>query len=461
MRPLGFTAALCASLAVAFGQPSDSLRHYRNGETFFQQYNYQSAASEFRAALNGDLDPKWIEAASHIYLGKIFDLTGQHERAVNEFRLVLESGDNTHGALVEAATYLKQEEPLDLRLVPAGVYRAGQGVLGPVPILKTEPEYSEEARRAGLEGTVFVSAVVSEDGSPHEMQVTGSLGLGLDEKALEAVARWRFAPGTSDGRAVPVVASIAVDFLLPEKQSRWHLTRASFEPPPSASRPIFQTPYYPPGAGVSAVAIDEGWTISAVRRLATVTLQFDVDPNGSPVNFQVVKTSHSLWGEEAISLVSGWRFTPGAKDGVPVSVPVTLDLVWGPKVFSAPMLSQARRATNVQPIDATPAVPDVRPDVFGALKVLSTAAASYTDAARQAKLEGNVKLNILVGEDGVPRDIHVIEPLGLGLDEKAVAAISQWRFQPALVNGRAAAVPVVVEFFFRLNDSVPTAVILP
>jgi aminopeptidase N len=84
-----------------------SLPHYRIGEAFFLQGNYQSAANEFREALNGDLQPKWIEVWAHINLGNIFDITGQRERAVNEYKQAERTKDNTQGALEEAAKYLK------------------------------------------------------------------------------------------------------------------------------------------------------------------------------------------------------------------------------------------------------------------------------------------------------------------------------------------------------------------
>jgi aminopeptidase N len=85
-----------------------SLAHYRIAEIFFLQNNYQSAANAFREALNGDLEPKWTEVWSRINLGKIFDVTGQRERAVNEYNLALRTKDNTQGAQEEAAKYLKE-----------------------------------------------------------------------------------------------------------------------------------------------------------------------------------------------------------------------------------------------------------------------------------------------------------------------------------------------------------------
>jgi tetratricopeptide (TPR) repeat protein len=87
---------------------SSSLAHYRVGEVFFALRNYQSAANAFREALNGDLDPSWTEVWSHIYLGKIFDVTGQRERAVNEYQQAVRTKDNTQGAIDQANEYLKQ-----------------------------------------------------------------------------------------------------------------------------------------------------------------------------------------------------------------------------------------------------------------------------------------------------------------------------------------------------------------
>ncbi len=84
---------------------TSSLAHYRIGELFFRQNNYQSAANEFRAAINGDLEPKWTEVWSHVNLGKIFDVTGQRDRAVNEYKQAIRTHDNTGGAQEEAAKY--------------------------------------------------------------------------------------------------------------------------------------------------------------------------------------------------------------------------------------------------------------------------------------------------------------------------------------------------------------------
>lgn len=89
-------------------QKNSSMAHYRVGEVFFLQQSYQSAADEFRQAIQGDLNPKWIEVWAHIYLGKIFDISGQRERAVNEYTQGQRTRDNTQGAQDVISQLLKQ-----------------------------------------------------------------------------------------------------------------------------------------------------------------------------------------------------------------------------------------------------------------------------------------------------------------------------------------------------------------
>lgn len=86
---------------------NSSLAHYRIAEVFYLQRNFQSAANEYRDAINGDGEPRWTEVWSHIQLGKIFDVTGQRQRAVNEYRQAIQTNDNTQGAIDEARKYLE------------------------------------------------------------------------------------------------------------------------------------------------------------------------------------------------------------------------------------------------------------------------------------------------------------------------------------------------------------------
>ena len=98
--------------------------------------------------------------------------------------------------------------------VGGGVFRIGGGVSAPKAIYAPDPEYSEEARKAKFQGTVVLFVVVDEKGNPKDLRVIRPLGLGLDQKAIEAVEKWRFNPGKKDGKPVPVQATIEVNFRL-------------------------------------------------------------------------------------------------------------------------------------------------------------------------------------------------------------------------------------------------------
>ncbi|HEX2330287.1 MAG TPA: energy transducer TonB [Candidatus Angelobacter sp.] len=98
--------------------------------------------------------------------------------------------------------------------IGTGIFHIGNGVSAPRPIFTPEPEYSDEARQAKFQGIVSMWAVIGSDGHPRSLRIVRSLGMGLDEKALEAVRSWRFEPGMKDGHAVAVEMIVEVDFHL-------------------------------------------------------------------------------------------------------------------------------------------------------------------------------------------------------------------------------------------------------
>lgn len=98
--------------------------------------------------------------------------------------------------------------------IGGGVYRVGGGVSAPRLIYGPDPEFSEEARKAKYQGTVVLWAIVGTDGRVHEIRVQQSLGMGLDEKAIEAVRVWRFEPARKNGQPVAVQVNVEVNFRL-------------------------------------------------------------------------------------------------------------------------------------------------------------------------------------------------------------------------------------------------------
>jgi|SRR3954447_3097368 periplasmic protein TonB len=98
--------------------------------------------------------------------------------------------------------------------IGGGVFRVGGGVSAPKVTYQPDPEYSEEARKAKYQGVCVLSLIVGPDGKPREVKVARSLGLGLDEKAIEAVNQWKFEPAQKDGKPVAVAINVEVTFRL-------------------------------------------------------------------------------------------------------------------------------------------------------------------------------------------------------------------------------------------------------
>ena len=196
------------------------------------------------------------------------------------------------------------------------VLRPGPDVKAPFVVSKAKPEYSEEARLAKLEGSVLLSLVVGADGHPRDIQVARPLGLGLDENALENVRAWQFQPGTRNGTPVDVLVNEEVFFRPQRTLWDWHLMRAVFQTPPLGTRPVLTKVKFP-------ATVD-------LEKNASVTIAFDIAPNGIPVHLRVVKSSDKRWEMELLAAMGeGWRFRPGTVDGKPVAVPAWFEFVRG------------------------------------------------------------------------------------------------------------------------------------
>jgi TonB family protein len=98
--------------------------------------------------------------------------------------------------------------------IGGGAYRVGGGVSRPKPIYSPDPEFSDEARKNKYQGTVVLRLIVTADGRTSDIHVIRSLGMGLDEKAVEAARQWRFDPAKKDGRPVPVEVDMEINFRL-------------------------------------------------------------------------------------------------------------------------------------------------------------------------------------------------------------------------------------------------------
>lgn len=98
--------------------------------------------------------------------------------------------------------------------IGGGVFRVGGGVSAPRVLVNPSPDYSEEARKAKYQGTVVLWLIVDSNGKPRDVRVARSLGMGLDQKAIEAVRQWKFQPAMKDGTPVAVQINVEVNFHL-------------------------------------------------------------------------------------------------------------------------------------------------------------------------------------------------------------------------------------------------------
>jgi TonB family protein len=309
-------------------QPVSSLAALRAGEEFLKQHNFQAAAIEFAAAAKGDRDPAWTVVWSHVGLGRAFDASGQRERAVAEYHLALDTKDNTFGALGFANMYLwKAPAPDDASPSPTNP----DSVAGPTVLTRVEPEYSAEGLLARLEGNVTVGVSLDRDGKITGLHVLESLGLGLDEAALAAVRRWTFVPAMLRGQPESVVTPVRVQFRLPSRVPGWHVTKIQFANPDGADRPVLTYASGLAPGKMSPELADEAAIDAAMSRNPNATVSMEIDALGNPGKIHVDAASLPEWGDDAISAISQWKFSPSLQSGTAIAVPCVIELVRFPQ----------------------------------------------------------------------------------------------------------------------------------
>jgi TonB family protein len=188
---------------------------------------------------------------------------------------------------------------------------------------------------------------------------------------------------------------------------------------------------------VNAVAAVLPPEVSLAGGKHVCTLSMVIGADGIPTNIEVVNSQKSRLDDAAIAAVKQSQFEPGSLDGKPVPVRA---VVWVPFVDAdhpaTPETGPPKEVKNMT-------VP--RPLKYGE--------AEFSDEARRKHFSGTVVLAFMVTEDGLPVNVHVVSPLGMGLDEQAIKAASQYRFKPATLEGIPVPFPSVVIVSFRFRDS--------
>lgn len=229
---------------------------------------------------------------------------------------------------------------------PDGVYTAGNGVSPPAVLTKADPEYSEEARAAKYSGSVMLQVVVGTDGKADVIDVIRSVGMGLDEKAVEAVQKWTFRPGVLNGVPVPVRALIEVNFRLLDKPPAAGGGTGTGQAMNTSGSPGMQllqgqrdqagTPaaegIYSVGNGTSPPRVlsktDPSYSeeARAAKLSGAVTLSTVINTDGRAEDIRIVKGLGMGLDEMAVASVQQWVFSPGTHNGIPVKVRAQIEI---------------------------------------------------------------------------------------------------------------------------------------
>jgi TonB family protein len=312
---------------------------------------------------------------------------------------------------------------------PAAKPKSTQAVL----LRMVEAEYTPEARAAGLQGSVILYLNVNPAGVVDQAEVIQRLGMGLDEKAVAAAKQWRFVPATKDGFRVSEARSAEIIFRLSPTAS-WEIRRMGFvetqqvpEHLKRLSMPELEQ-YVSPGPG--ACASSGGVAI----------VDFRVTKKGIPDHLRIVEEHGTGVGTAAVNAIRSWRFQSALMEEVPIAVSGTAEM-------------QCRSTGNIATSPLADPSPVVRSGEGGNAmpEVVYKREPVYSVEAYKAKYQGIVRLRIVVDATGHAVNMSVVQPLGLGLDERAMGAVSQWRFKPGIKDGKPVGVLAYVEVKFELR----------
>lgn len=213
--------------------------------------------------------------------------------------------------------------------------RVGQSVRQPIKTHDAKPVYPPEAQSAGVQGVVILEAVVGTDGKVTDVKVLRSIPL-LDAAAIAAVKQWEYTTTSLDGRLVPVIMTVTVNFALATPPTA--IPVAPDSGPSVGASPSARFPpaagTYRPGNGVTTPRLlsqgKPAYTAAAMRQKiqGTVLLQAVVEPDGTVDRIRVLRSLDRDYGldNEAMKAASKWRFAPGTRMGVPVPVEITIEL---------------------------------------------------------------------------------------------------------------------------------------
>jgi TonB family protein len=375
-------------------------------------------------------------------------------------------------------------------------YRVGGEVTRPEKISGNPPVYTEMARKARLQGTVILDAILDEEGNVTEVRTLQGLPLGLDQAVVKAVQTWKFKPATLHGTPVKVYYTLTINFQVDsgsygplfEKFLREHPDFATafgdelydraaavldgLDPRPAEPELTLARVHLSLGQG----SLREAWQLAQDAR----------DPG--PVGFQeelwlgiaqsaFSKTLRAYGGARSEAQDLGLQAVAKVLEVAPNSVQARivhrgfLNMEFRASADPAAKAELSRQIERLEEEIRTIAQSSLPPETrVGEPVVLATDGdkplfvggevtapvkisgdpPAYTEMARKARLQGVILLEVIVDEQGAVVHQRILKGLPMGLDKQALDGVKTWKFQPATLHGRPVKVYYTLTLDFRL-----------
>jgi TonB family protein len=328
-----------------------------------------------------------------------------------------------------------------------GAYRLGNDIQPPRVLKIGRAQYTAEAMRHRVQGSVLVEAVVQPDGHVGDVRLIKSLDpqYGLDAEALSAARTWTFEPGRDrNGQAVPVIVGLQIDFHLRRTRPSTGPTAPAGAAVTTPVRTRYVKPLYPLAARAAHVQ-------------GTVVVLATIDESGA-ISHSEIWQSVPMLDQAALEAVRQWRYQPARVNGVPTSIPATITAEFSLRDLApAPVRAGSQASPGIQmpppsppppmpsaenPVEPAPLAANIQPPTK-----IHDVRPAYPPDALAANVGGAVILAAAIDADGNVADARVLRSVPM-LDAAAVDAVLQWKYNPALADGTPTPVTITVTVNF-------------
>jgi TonB family protein len=313
------------------------------------------------------------------------------------------------------------------------------------------PVYPEDAKAQHVQGVVVLRARISKEGTVKDVQVISGPPP-LIVSAIDAVRQWKYKPYLLNGEPTEVDTTININYTFGEAAD----SQGQAAPPEN----LRVAPGVMEGNLISKVDPVYPERAKAAHVQGIVVLHAVISKTGSVENLQVISGPPMLTSS-AMEAVQQWKYKPYLLNGQPTEVETTINVNYTLAASDSPGQSggtggkASTPQAEQQDKGAMPTLSVAKKtgDGVTAPELIYVVEPELTDEAKKAKFMGFVFVNLIVDARGMPQNVHVVRGVGMGLDEKAVETAKQYRFRPAMEDGKPVPVELNVEVNFKVMDS--------